>query len=99
MKYIEYIDYLCKMIEQEKEALERAENDEIKAAIQRRLDAFTADLEAVAVYDQPEFSEIKIEPQDVENPFVQDFETPSEFTGESEEVDGEEEDDEDEEEE
>lgn len=46
MKYIEYIEYLHKMIEQEKEALERAENDEIKAAIQRRLDAFTADLKA-----------------------------------------------------
>ena len=42
----DYIEYLKKMIEQEEAALKSADNDEIKAAIQRRLDAFTADLEA-----------------------------------------------------
>ena len=41
----DYIVYLQQMIKQEEEALNKAENDEIKAAIQRRLDAFTADLE------------------------------------------------------
>lgn len=41
----DYIAYLQQMIKQEEEALKKAENDEIKAAIQRRLDAFTADLE------------------------------------------------------
>lgn len=39
-----YIAYLQKMIEQEKEALDKADNEEIKAAIQRRLDAFEQDL-------------------------------------------------------
>ena len=42
----DYIAYLQQMIKQDEEALKKAENDEIKAAIQRRLDAFTADLEA-----------------------------------------------------
>ena len=42
----DYIAYLQQMIKQEEEALNKAENDEIKAAIQRRLDAFNADLEA-----------------------------------------------------
>lgn len=42
----DYIAYLQQMIKQEEEALKKAENDEIKAAIQRRLDTFTADLEA-----------------------------------------------------
>ena len=42
----DYIAYLQQMIKQEEEALKKAENDEIKAAIQRRLDAFNADLEA-----------------------------------------------------
>ena len=42
----DYIAYLQQMIKQEEEALKKAENDEIKAAIQRRIDEFTADLEA-----------------------------------------------------
>ena len=41
----DYIAYLQQMIKQEEESLKKAENDEIKAAIQRRLDAFNADLE------------------------------------------------------
>lgn len=42
-----YISYLHQMIKQEEEALKRAKDDKVKAAIQRRLDAFKADLEAV----------------------------------------------------
>lgn len=42
----DYIEYLKKMIEQEEEALKNTDNEEVKAAIQRRLDAFNADLEA-----------------------------------------------------
>ena len=47
----DYIAYLQQMIKQEEEALKKAENDEIKAAIQRRLDAFNADLEAALPED------------------------------------------------
>ena len=42
----DYIEYLKNMINQEEEALKKTENEEVKAAIQRRLDAFNADLEA-----------------------------------------------------
>lgn len=41
----DYIDYLKTMINQEEEALKKAENEFVKKAIQRRLDAFKADLE------------------------------------------------------
>ena len=41
----EYIEYLKKMLEQEEEALSRADNEYVKKAIQRRIDAFKADLE------------------------------------------------------
>ena len=41
----EYIDYLKKMIEQEEKALSRTDNEYVKKAIQRRIDAFKADLE------------------------------------------------------
>lgn len=41
----DYIDYLKGMINQEEEALKKAENEFVKKAIQRRLDAFKADLE------------------------------------------------------
>ena len=41
----EYIEYLRTTIAQE-EALEKADNEQVKAAIQRRIDAFKADLEA-----------------------------------------------------
>ncbi len=42
----EYIEYLRTAIAQEEEALEKTENAQVKAAIQRRVDAFKADLEA-----------------------------------------------------
>lgn len=40
----DYIDYLQQMIKQEEEALKKADNEEVKAAIQRRLDSLNADL-------------------------------------------------------
>ena len=76
----DYIAYLQQMIKQEEEALKKAENDEIKAAIQRRLDAFNADLEAalpdavkaeVSVEDiaeEPVEEEPKTEEEKVEEP-------------------------------
>ena len=41
----DYIDYLKTMINQEEDALKKAENEFVKKAIQRRLEAFKADLE------------------------------------------------------
>lgn len=41
----EYIDYLMSVKAQEEEALEKATNEQVKAAIQRRIDALNADLE------------------------------------------------------
>lgn len=41
----DYIEYLKNMIKQEEESLKKAENEFVKKAIQRRLDAFKADLE------------------------------------------------------
>jgi hypothetical protein len=42
----EYIEYLRTVISQEEEALEKATNEQVKAAIQRRIDAFKMDLES-----------------------------------------------------
>ena len=59
------------MIKQEEEALKKAENDEIKAAIQRRLDAFNADLEAAlpdAVKAEVSVEDIAEEPVEEEAP-------------------------------
>ena len=76
----DYIAYLQQMIKQEEEALKKAENDEIKAAIQRRLDAFTADLEAALpdaikaeapveeTAEEPTEEETKTEEEKVEEP-------------------------------
>lgn len=41
----EYIEYLRNMIAQEEETLEKSTNKQVKAAIQRRIDAFKVDLE------------------------------------------------------
>ena len=71
----EYIDYLQKMIEQEEEALKNTENEEVKAAIQRRLDGFKEDLQAalpeavkdaVASDDLPNADEVPMEEADKE---------------------------------
>jgi predicted Zn-ribbon and HTH transcriptional regulator len=43
--HTEYIEYLRNMIAQEEEALENTKNAQVKDAIQRRIDAFKADLE------------------------------------------------------
>lgn len=92
----DYIAYLQQMIKQEEEALKKAENDEIKAAIQRRLDAFNADLEAalpdavkaeVSVEDvakEPVGEETKTEEEKVEEPGE---ETAEEKAGEEAPVD------------
>ena len=76
----DYIAYLQQMIKQEEEALKKAENDEIKAAIQRRLDAFNADLEAALpdavkaeatveeTAEEPVEEETKTEEEKVEEP-------------------------------
>ena len=42
----EYIEYLRAMIKQEEEALSKATNEQVKKAIQKRIDAFREDLEA-----------------------------------------------------
>jgi hypothetical protein len=42
----EYIDYLMAVKAQEEEALEKADNEQIKAAIQRRIDTLNADIES-----------------------------------------------------
>lgn len=42
----EYIEYLRNTIAQEEKTLEKEDNEQVKAAIQRRIDAFKADLEA-----------------------------------------------------
>lgn len=66
----DYIDYLKKMIKQEEDALSRADNEYVKKAIQRRLDAFKSDLEEalpdtikneVAVEDLPTPEEADME--------------------------------------
>lgn len=76
----DYIAYLQQMIKQEEEALKKAENDEIKAAIQRRLDAFNADLEAALpdavkaevsveeAAEEPVEEETKTEEEKIEEP-------------------------------
>lgn len=65
----EYIDYLQKMIKQEEDASKMVENEEIKAAIQRRLDGFKEDLQAAlpdAVKDNLPAEDTKLpKPKDV----------------------------------
>ena len=72
----DYIAYLQQMIKQEEEALKKAENDEIKAAIQRRLDAFNADLEA-ALPDAVK-AEAPVEEEKVEEPVEEEAKTEEE---------------------
>lgn len=57
----DYIDYLRQMITEEEEALRKADNEYVKAAIQRRLDAFKTDFEAAlpaALQDEYEKDEL-----------------------------------------
>lgn len=82
----DYIAYLQQMIKQEEEALKKAENDEIKAAIQRRLDAFNADLEAAlpdAVKAEAPVEDIAEEPTEEETSAEEEkVEEPAEETAE-----------------
>lgn len=84
----DYIAYLQQMIKQEEEALKKAENDEIKAAIQRRLDAFNADLEAAlpdAVKAEVSVEETAEEPVEEETKTEEEkIEEPAEETAEEE---------------
>jgi hypothetical protein len=72
----EYIEYLRNTIAQEEAALEKTENAQVKDAIQRRIDAFKADLEAAlpdavkndeAIAEEPA-EETAEEPDDTEAP-------------------------------
>lgn len=77
----EYIEYLMSVKTQEEEALEKATNEQVKAAIQRRIEALTADLEN-ALPD-----EVKNELAAEEAP-VEDVEEPAseETSAEAEEI-------------
>ena len=60
----DYIAYLQQMIKQEEEALKKADNEEVKAAIQRSLDAFNQDLQNAlpdAVKNEPEVAEAAVD--------------------------------------
>ncbi len=72
----EYIKFLQEEIDKEEKALEAAKNDFIKEAIQRRLDALKADLEAAlpeevkneVVQEEAPIEEVEIESVDTEAP-------------------------------
>lgn len=68
----EYIEYLRTAISQEEEALEKTENAQVKAAIQRRVDAFKADLEAALPEAVKNDEAIAEEPTDTEENTVED---------------------------
>jgi len=72
----DYIAYLQGQIKQEEEALKRAgDNEEIKAAIQRRLDAYTQDLQDAlpdALKNEPEANEVVVAEEPVEEVAVEE---------------------------
>lgn len=79
----EYIEYLRNMITQEEAALEKTENAQVKDAIQRRIDAFKADLESAlpeAVKNDTAVEESIEETEDTE------VEAAAEVTGETEDA-------------
>lgn len=76
----EYIEYLRTVITQEEETLEKTENAQVKDAIQRRIDAFKADLETAlpeAVKNDEAIAEETVEAEET---------TAEESTAETEEV-------------
>ncbi len=77
----EYIEYLRAAIAQEEAALEKTENAQVKDAIQRRIDAFKADLEN-ALPEAVKNDEATEEPVEDEN--VSDVETEAEVEVEPE---------------
>ena len=67
----DYIAYLQQMIKQEEEALKKADNEEVKAAIQRSLDAFNQDLQNAlpdAIKNEPEAAEAAVDEPAEETP-------------------------------
>jgi hypothetical protein len=70
----DYIEYLKTMIAQEEESLKKAENEFVKKAIQRRLDAFKADLEEAL----PEAIKSEVEVNDLPTPEEVDMEAAAE---------------------
>lgn len=72
----DYIDYLKTMIAQEEEALKKAENEFVKQAIQRRLDAFKADLEEAL----PQAVKDEVAANDLPTPEEADMEAAAENT-------------------
>lgn len=77
----DYIDYLKKMIEQEEDALSRADNEYVKKAIQRRLDAFKSDLEEAL----PDTIKNEVAVEDLPTPEEADMEAAAENKDEPEE--------------
>lgn len=76
----DYIEYLKNMIAQEEESLKKAENEFVKKAIQRRLDAFKADLEEAL----PEAIKDEVAVTDLPTPEEADMDAAAENTDESE---------------
>lgn len=76
----DYIEYLKNMIAQEEESLKKAENEFVKKAIQRRLDAFKADLEEAL----PEAIKDEVAVADLPTPEEADMDAAAENTDESE---------------
>ena len=74
----DYINYLKKMIEQEEDALGRADNEYVKKAIQRRLDAFKSDLEEAL----PDAIKNDVTVSDLPTPEEADMEAAAENTDE-----------------
>ena len=72
----EYIEYLRAAIDQEEAKLEKATNEQVKAAIQRNIDAFKADLES-ALPDAVK-NDVAIETEPVEEPVEEPAEEPAE---------------------
>lgn len=76
----DYIEYLKNMIAQEEESLKKAENEFVKKAIQRRLDAFKADLEEAL----PEAIKDEVAVTDLPTPEEADMDAAAENADESE---------------
>ncbi len=81
----EYIEYLRNTITEEEAALEKTNNEQVKAAILRRIDAFKADLEMAlpdAVKNDVSVEEVPVEEESVEEPEIKE-ESYVETTGET----------------
>lgn len=81
--HTEYIEYLRNMIAQEEEALEKTKNAQVKDAIQRRIDAFKADLESALPEAVKNDTAVEESIEETENTEV---EAAAEVTGETEDA-------------